>query len=37
MAEEFYSNTATKQGIELFYYAETLRNLLKAMQDQLSD
>jgi hypothetical protein len=37
MAEEFYSDAACKQGIELFYYAETMRNLLKSMSEKLND
>lgn len=32
-AEEFYSDEAAKQGVYLFYYTETIRNLLKSMKE----
>lgn len=37
MAEEFYSNSASQQGVQLFYYAETLRRLLKSTGPQPKD
>ncbi len=36
-AEEYYSDSACRQGVELFYYAETMRNLLESMNEKLSD
>jgi uncharacterized protein YegL len=32
-AEEYYSHEAAKRGVELFYYTQTIRNLLKDMKE----
>ena len=33
-AEEYYSDEAARKGVELFYYVQTIRNLLKDMNSQ---
>ena len=30
-AEEFFSDEAVKKGVDLFYYVQTIKNLLKDM------
>ena len=40
VAQEFYSEQAIKKGVSLFYYTQTMRNLLKDMNNgdnKLSD
>ena len=32
-AEEYYTDEAIKQGVGLFYYTQTVRNLLKDMKE----
>ena len=32
-AEEYYSHEAIKKGVSLFYYTQTIRNILKDMKE----